>query len=198
MILEFTVDQNPRIFENEIPWFLGAYDHDHDSFCRIACNKCDCASSYAGHLRRHLEHAAERSHTNTTSVINWLFIFSCCLDRSDSLKMLLTVRSQINATNATLYSPSNVIWGHIWKHTVEKNQTTSVIKHIFKQVIWECIWKFTGQMQPMWLCTYQGRRFKESFENTTTPHCGENPFQHILIGICVVNTWFLKPFWKIT
>ena len=33
---EFTVDQNPRIFEKEIPGFSGSHDHDHDSFHRIA------------------------------------------------------------------------------------------------------------------------------------------------------------------
>ena len=38
------------------------------------------------------------------------------------------------------------------------------------------------------------RRFKESFENTTTPHWGKNLFQHILIVICVVNILFLKIF----
>ena len=76
-----------------------------------------------------------------------------------------------------------------------------MIKHIFRQAIWERIWKFTVQMlmqmQPMWFYTYQGRRFKESFENTTTPHCCEKPFQHIFV-IHVVNTQFLTTFWEIT
>ena len=83
------------------------------------------------------------------------------------------------------------------KHTAEKSQTnaTSGILHLFRQAIWERIWKFTVQMQPMWFYTYQGRRFKESFENTTTPL---KPFQHILIVICVVNTRFLTTFWENT
>ena len=35
------------------------------------------------------------------------------------------------------------------------------------------------------------------FENTTTPHCCEKPFQHIFV-IHVVNTQFLTTFWEIT
>ena len=76
-----------------------------------------------------------------------------------------------------------------------------MIKHIFRPAIWERIWKFTVQMQmqmqPMWFYTYQGKRLKESFENTTTPHCCEKPFQHIFV-IHVVNTQFLTTFWEIT
>ena len=67
-------------------------------------------------------------------------------------------------------------------------------------------------MQHVWLSIYSGRQFENAFEssqckckcsrcdfeNTTTPHCCEKPFQHILIVICVVNTQFLTTFWEIT
>ena len=37
------------------------------------------------------------------------------------------------------------IWGHIWKHTVEKSQTnvTNVIMHLLMQAIWGRTWKHT-------------------------------------------------------
>ena len=37
------------------------------------------------------------------------------------------------------------IWGHIWKHTVEKSQTnaTDVTLHPLRQAIWEHIWRRT-------------------------------------------------------
>ena len=36
-------------------------------------------------------------------------------------------------------------------------------------------WREAKQMQPMGLYTYKGRRFKESFENTTTMYSGQKP-----------------------
>ena len=39
------------------------------------------------------------------------------------------------------------LWGHIWKHTVEKSLTnaTNVTMHPPRQVIWGHIWKHTGE-----------------------------------------------------
>ena len=133
-------------------------------------------------------HSGDKSHPVTSS-----------LDSLDSLRMHFKRRkSHTNAASATLYPPRN-LRTHFKTHSAN---ATCVIKHIFRQAIWERIWKFTVQMlmqmQPMWFYTYQGRRFKESFENTTTPHCCKKPFQHILIVICVVNTRFLTTLWENT
>ena len=37
------------------------------------------------------------------------------------------------------------IWGHIWKRTVDKSQTsaTNVTMHLLVQAIWEDIWRLT-------------------------------------------------------
>ena len=50
-----------------------------------------------------------------------------------------------NVDNVTLHLIACSVWGIIWKHTVEKNQTnaTSVILHPLMQAIWGRIWKCT-------------------------------------------------------
>ena len=67
------------------------------------------------------------------------------------------LKSWTNVTNVTLPLLAENIWGHIWKHTVEKSQTnaTSVIMHLFTQVPWRIIWKSI---------------FEETFEDTLKWH----------------------------
>ena len=54
-------------------------------------------------------------------------------------------KSQTNATSVTLHPHGQVIWGGVWKRTVEKSQTnaTNVTMHRFMQAIWGHIWKRT-------------------------------------------------------
>ena len=54
-------------------------------------------------------------------------------------------KNQTNATNATFPLFRQAIWGYIWKPTVEKSQTnvTCVIMHLRMQAIWGHIWKHT-------------------------------------------------------
>ena len=53
--------------------------------------------------------------------------------------------SWTNATNVSIHPPRQVIWGRIWKHTVEKSQTnvTYVTLHPLVQTIWGDIWRRT-------------------------------------------------------
>ena len=63
------------------------------------------------------------------------------------------------------------IWGHIWKHTVDKIQTnaTNATMPVLSKAIWGNIWKRTvekiKQMQPMWLCIILCEHFEDTFEN---------------------------------
>ena len=54
-------------------------------------------------------------------------------------------KSQTNVTNATMHPHRQAIWRHIWKYTVEKNQTnaTNAITLLLRQTIWGDIWKRT-------------------------------------------------------
>ena len=63
-------------------------------------------------------------------------------------------KNQTNATSVTLHPLMQAIWGSIWKHTVEKNQTnaTSVTLHPLMQVIWGRIWKHTVEKNPTNKC----------------------------------------------
>ena len=52
-------------------------------------------------------------------------------------------KSQTNATSVIMHPCMQVLWGHIWKSTVEKSRTnaTSVIMHPPGQTVWRLIWK---------------------------------------------------------
>ena len=52
---------------------------------------------------------------------------------------------QTHATNVTKHPQTQVIWGDIWKRTVEKSQTnaTSVIMYPPMKAIWGHVWKPT-------------------------------------------------------
>ena len=54
-------------------------------------------------------------------------------------------KNQTNATNATMQPLRQATWRDIWKHTVEKSPTnaTSVSMRPFRQAIWRHIWKHT-------------------------------------------------------
>ena len=54
-------------------------------------------------------------------------------------------KSQTSATNVTMHPIRQAIWGHIWKRPVEKSHTnaTSVTMHPLGQAIWGHIWKRT-------------------------------------------------------
>jgi len=54
-------------------------------------------------------------------------------------------KCRTNATNVTIALPRQIIWGDIWKGTVEKSQTnaTNANLHRFRQGIWRHIWKRT-------------------------------------------------------
>ena len=54
-------------------------------------------------------------------------------------------KSQTNATNVILPLLMQLIWGDIWKRTVEKSQTyaTNVTMHLLRQAIWGHTWKST-------------------------------------------------------
>ena len=55
--------------------------------------------------------------------------------------------SQTNATSVTLHLVRQVIWGYIWRHTVEKTQTyaTSVTLRPLMYIFWGHIWKRSGE-----------------------------------------------------
>ena len=69
------------------------------------------------------------------------------------------------------------IWGDIWKHTTVKGQTNACDFAFIQagNLRPHTQWREAKQMQPMGLYTYKGRRFKESFENTTMTHSGQKP-----------------------
>ena len=50
-----------------------------------------------------------------------------------------------SAINVTLQLPMSVLWGHILKHTAEKSRTntTNVTRNSLRQAIWGVIWKPT-------------------------------------------------------
>ena len=54
-------------------------------------------------------------------------------------------KNQTNATNATLLLFRQAIWEGIWKHTVGKSQinATNATMHLLMQARWEYIWKCT-------------------------------------------------------
>ena len=55
-------------------------------------------------------------------------------------------KNQTSATSVNLHPLVQTLWGHIWKRTAEKKQTNaaSVILHQFRQAIWGLIWKHTA------------------------------------------------------
>ena len=88
---------------------------------------------------------------------------------------------------------------HLKAHTGERSNKCNQCDFAFIQAgnLRPHLKAHSGQkpkMQPMWIY----RRFKELFENTTTPDLGERPWRHILIVIGVENTWFLTALWEST
>ena len=63
-------------------------------------------------------------------------------------------------------------WGHIWKHTLEKNQTNAtnvtciLSSKQFKDTSENTQWRKVQQMQSMWLCILAGMPFEDAFEKT--------------------------------
>ena len=51
------------------------------------------------------------------------------------------------ATNVTMYQLVQVIWGDIWKYTMEKSRTnaTNVTIHLLLHTIWGHIWRHTAR-----------------------------------------------------
>ena len=87
---------------------LKAHLKTHSGKKSNKCNQCDYASSQAGDLRKHLKtHSGEKSN-------------KCDFQ---------SLRSWTNATNVTLYSQRQAIWGNIWKRTMEKSQTRRTFKY---------------------------------------------------------------------
>ena len=65
-------------------------------------------------------------------------------------KPIMKEKSHTNATNATLHSDRQTIWGLIWKPTVEESQTNAatVILPSLGHEIWGHIWKRTVEKDP--------------------------------------------------
>ena len=59
-------------------------------------------------------------------------------------------KSQTSATNVIMHPFMLAIWGHIWKRTVENSQTnaTNVTLLLLWQAIWGDIWKHTKYESP--------------------------------------------------
>ena len=95
---------------------------------------CDFASIQAGDLRTHLKmHSGEKS--NKCNQCDFT-----CSDPSSFRTHLKTHSGEKlkNATNTIMHPLRQAIWGHIWRHTVEKSQF-----HRLKQAIWGDIWEPT-------------------------------------------------------
>ena len=83
------------------------------------------------------------------------------------------------ATNVLLHAMTHTIWGDIWKHTVERNQTI---------------------MQSVWICILAGRPFEETFKT----YNGKSQTNATNV-ICIIlgkqfedtfeNTWWRKVWW---
>ena len=100
------------------------------------CNQCDFASSIWG----------EKLYKKWRKVIQLQPMWICSH---------LCNRMQANATSVNFPFFRQVIWGDIWKHTVDTNKTnaTNVIMHPLRQNIYEYICKHTlgkSQMQMAW------------------------------------------------
>ena len=62
-------------------------------------------------------------------------------------------KSQTNATSVIMHPLRQAIWGHIWERTAEKSQTnaTSVTMHPLRQVVWGDIWEHTVEKKTILL-----------------------------------------------
>ena len=77
-----------------------------------------------------------------------------------------------NVTYVTLHPPGQTIWGHIWKHTLEKSQSNATkLNGTMPALIlvqwgnmWKTQWRSVIQMQPMWLCVFSCRWFEDTFK----------------------------------
>ena len=85
-----------------------------------------------------------------------------------------------------MHPPAQAIWGHIWKHTVEKAKQMQPVWLCI--LLWKCFeetfdktqWRKAKQMQSMWLCIIRCRQFVGTFETHIVEKSNTNAANVIL------------------
>ena len=86
---------------------------------RNKCKQCDFISNQAGYLRRHLK---TRSGEKSNKSNQCDYMSSCAYNLRTHLKNIVEKLNKWNQCEYA-YKQMQTIWGHIWKHTVEKSYT---------------------------------------------------------------------------